>query len=58
MSVRKMEDRNIRKIARVGKSSLGITLPIEILRELRWGKFHKVIVAKSRRTIIIKDWKK
>lgn len=30
MSVRKMEEKNIRKITRVGKTSLAVTLPIEI----------------------------
>jgi len=58
MSARKTEDRNIRKIARIGSSSLGITLPIEILRELKWKKFQKVIVKKSGKKIIIEDWKK
>lgn len=32
----KNEDKNIRKITRAGKTSLGVTLPIDMLRELDW----------------------
>ena len=58
MSRRKLQNRNIRKINQVGQSSLGITLPIEILRELKWRKSQKVVVKKSGSKIIISDWKK
>lgn len=30
----KNEDKNIRKITRAGKTSLGVTLPIDMLRDL------------------------
>jgi hypothetical protein len=32
----KLKDKNTRKITRVGKTSLAVTIPIEIVRELKW----------------------
>ena len=58
MSVRKEEDRNIRKLARIGSKSIGVTLPIEIVRELAWKLKQKVVVKKIRGGVEIKDWKK
>jgi len=54
---RKLEDKNIRKITRIGNSSLGITLPVGFLRELKWREKQKVVVKKRGKSIIITDWK-
>jgi antitoxin component of MazEF toxin-antitoxin module len=53
-----MKNKNIRKIARIGNASLGITLPIEYLAALGWREKQKVVVEKKGRHLIIKDWKK
>jgi len=58
MSVRKMEDKNIRKLAKIGKQSIGLTLPIEVVRELGWKEKQKVIVKRIRGGVLIKDWKR
>ena len=58
MSVRKMEDKNIRKLAKIGKQSIGLTLPIEVVRELKWKEKQKVVVKRVRGGVLIKDWKK
>jgi hypothetical protein len=58
MSVRKQEEKNIRKITRVGKTSLAVTLPVEMTRELKWKEKQKVVVKKVRGGLLIKDWKK
>jgi hypothetical protein len=58
MAVRKMEDKNIRKLAKIGKQSIGLTLPIEIVRELKWKEKQKVVVKRVRGGVLIKDWKK
>lgn len=58
MSVGKMEDKNVRKLAKIGKQSIGLTLPIEMLRELGWKLKQKVVVKKIRGGVEIKDWKK
>ncbi len=57
MARRKIQNRNIRKISRIGASSLGITLPIEMLRELGWRERQKVKVARIRGGIQIRDWR-
>ncbi len=54
----KLKDKNTRKITRVGKTSLAVTLPIETTRELGWKEKQKVTVKKVRGGVLIKDWKK
>lgn len=58
MSVRKAEDKNIRKLARVGNTSVGVTLPVEMVRELGWKLKQKVVVKRIHGGVEIKDWKK
>ncbi len=54
-----LEERNIRKITKLaGGSSYGITLPIEMVRKLKWRERQKVVVSLEGKKIIIKDWKK
>lgn len=52
-----MNSKNIRKLTRMGKRSIGITLPIEAVREFGWKERQKVTVKVYRRKIIISDWK-
>ncbi len=54
----KLKDKNTRKITRVGKTSLAVTLPKEMAGELGWKEKQKVVVKKVRGGILIKDWKK
>lgn len=51
-------DKNIRKITRAGKTSLGVTLPIEMLRELGWREKQKVIAKRIPGGIALRDWRK
>jgi len=53
-----MEDHNIRKLAKIGKQSVGLTLPIEMIRELGWREKQKVVVKKIHGAVEIRDWKK
>lgn len=59
MPTRKLKDKNIRKLTRIGNrgASLGLTLPKEIVEELDWRERQKVVVKKVRGGILIKDWK-
>ena len=57
MARRSLKDRNIRKISKTGGGSIYVTLPIEMVRELRWRERQKVVIHKSGSKIIIKDWK-
>lgn len=56
MGVRKQSEQNIRKLTRLGKKSLGLTLPIEVVQELGWKEKQKVKVTRKGRHLIIKDW--
>lgn len=58
MARRKLEDKNTRKLTKSGNGSIGLTLPIEIVRELKWREKQKVTVKRVRGGVLIKDWKK
>lgn len=59
MARRKSNEDNIRKLTRSGGGkSIGLTLPIEIVRELKWKERQKVTVKRIRGGVLIKDWKK
>ncbi len=57
MTTRKTGEKNIRKLTRVGKSSIAVTIPVEMLRELKWKERQKVILALKNGQITINDWK-
>jgi len=57
----KLQDRNIRKLAKVGGGkTYSITLPIEAVRQFKWQEKQKmeIEIDKRRKRLIIKDWKK
>jgi len=57
--MRKLKDKNIRKITKMGLGrTMGLTLPIEIIEKLGWKERQKVVVKLRGKEIIIKDWKK
>ena len=58
MANRKAGEQNIRKLTKMGGKSLGLTLPVELLKELKWKEKQKVKVKRVRGGILIKDWKK
>lgn len=48
---------NIRKIQQSGKrGSYRLTIPVQLMRELKWREHQKVILNRSGRKIIITDW--
>ena len=53
---RKTSEKNIRQLVRLGKTSLSVTIPREIILQLGWRENQKVIVKKSGKSIVIKDW--
>jgi hypothetical protein len=57
MSVRKQEEKNIRKITRVGKTSLAVTLPVEMTRELKWREKQRVVVKRIKGGVEIRDFR-
>jgi len=52
---RKLVDKNIRKIQKNGHS-YAITIPIEIVKELKWKEKQKVVVKKRGKGITVVDW--
>jgi len=48
----------IRKVTRVGKRSLSVVIPAEIVDELKIREKQKVFVRRSGKKIVIEDWKK
>ncbi|GAI36178.1 unnamed protein product [marine sediment metagenome] len=59
MARRKLEQRNTRKLFRTGRgATVAVTLPIEIVRELKWREKQKVVIRKRGKGILIVDWVK
>ncbi|MFZ2975617.1 MAG: hypothetical protein WA055_03260 [Candidatus Moraniibacteriota bacterium] len=60
MPTRKIEEKNVRKLTRMGRegSSLGMTIPKELAQELGWRERQKVVVKKVGKNLVISDWKK
>ncbi len=57
MTRQKLENKNTRKLLRLGKS-LGATFPVEFLRKLKWRKGQKITIKLSGKKLIVKDWSK
>jgi len=57
MPTQRLENRNVRKLTKLGGKSLAVTLPIELVKGLKWREKQKVIVKKVRGGLLIKDWK-
>lgn len=49
---------NVRKLTKIGGKSIGLTLPIEVVRKLKWKERQKVVVKVRGKIITIKDLKK
>jgi len=58
MSNKTPKEKNTRKLIRWGKTSLGLTLPTEMLCDLKWREKQKLTVRRVHGGILIKDWKK
>ena len=50
------QNKNIRKITKLGGKSYAVTIPISIMRKLKWKERQKVVVKKYGKGIIIRDW--
>ena len=56
MAIRKLDDKNIRKILKSG-DSYAVMIPVEMINKLRWREKQKVVVKMKGKSIIIRDWK-
>ena len=50
-----MKNKNIRKLTRIGKRSIGLTLPMELVRELGWRERQRVVVKRIKGGMSIRD---
>ncbi len=50
---RKTSEKNLRQLMRLGKVTLAVTLPRELILELRWKENQKVTVKRQGKKIII-----
>lgn len=57
MARRPLHERSIRKLLKFARTSIAVTLPIELVRELRWREGQKVTIKKQGERLIIEDWK-
>lgn len=55
MTRRAIEDRNIRKVFKSG-SSYALTIPLEIIDDLKIRKGQKLVVKRQGTKIVISDW--
>ena len=58
MARRRLGERSIRKLIKLGNGSIAVTLPIELVRVLKWRGKQKVVVRRRGKRLIIEDWKK
>ncbi len=58
MAKRPQNESSIRKLTRLGRKSICVTIPIEIIREFGWRERQKVVVKKQGKKIVIADWQK
>ena len=56
MANKKINETNVRKLTKIGNKSIGLTLPIEMVRELGWRERQKVTVKKVKSGLMIKDY--
>lgn len=58
MGRRALNQNNIRKLTKTGGGkSIAVTIPIEMIRQLKWRERQKVVVSKKGKSLFIKDWK-
>lgn len=50
-----MQNKEIRKLTRIGKRSIGLTLPIDQVRDLGWSEKQKVKVTRVKGGLMIRD---
>jgi antitoxin component of MazEF toxin-antitoxin module len=49
-------EKYIRKVTRVGKRSLSLVIPADIVKELEIRERQKLVVRRSGQKVIIEDW--
>lgn len=53
----KLKDKNVRKITRVGGTSLAVTIPVEIIKDLNWREKQRIVVKRIKGGLVIRDFR-
>jgi antitoxin component of MazEF toxin-antitoxin module len=56
MTTRKLKDKNIRKLTKVGGATLYVTIPVEMVKQLNWKERQKVVLSLKNKKITVQDW--
>lgn len=57
MANKAKNEKNVRKLTKLGGKSIGLTLPIELVRELGWREKQRVIVKRIRGGFEVRDYR-
>lgn len=55
--MKKTANKSVRKLTKLGGKSIGLTLPIELVRELGWREKQRVVVKKVRGGFTVRDYR-
>lgn len=58
MGAKRTGEEDVRVITQNGSGTYSVSLPIKVVRNLRWRQGQKVVVEQKGKTIVIMDWKK
>lgn len=56
MGTRRAGEQQIRNLTVNRTGTYSISLPIELIRQLKWQQSQKLIVSKRGKTLVIEDW--
>lgn len=56
MPERKIGQKNIHKLTKAGGKSIVVTIPIDIVRKLRWREKQKVVIKRVGKRVLIQNW--
>lgn len=56
MGVRQAGEQNIRTLQKTNTGSYTVSLPIELVRQLRWQNGQRVVIRRSGNKLVLEDW--
>jgi hypothetical protein len=56
MGARKAGEQQVRNLTQNRTGTYSISLPIELIRALKWQQGQKVVVSKRGKNLVIEDW--
>lgn len=57
MGARKAGEQQVRNLTQNRTGTYSVSLPIELIRALKWKQGQRVVVSRSGNNLVIKDWK-